>query len=265
MNAATIANALGGRRSGRGWICRCPVHGDDTPSLSLADGDRRVVLYCHAGCSYFDVVKTLRKAGLWERWRRSAITSSAVEQPLPSEPRRDPLQTWRDGYNIRDTPAEAYLYRRGLQLTDGEAEALRFHDSLWHWPTQTGRPAMLALVKLASGVELTVHQTFLAPGGVNKAAVEKPRLFPSGVSPAGGGVWFGVADPLSEFVVAEGVETAISALRLLNAKAGCAALSELGIRKLILPPEARRVRRGSWDVTIVDRRPYRSSRISSRS
>jgi putative DNA primase/helicase len=246
MKAATIARALGGHRSGHSWTCRCPAHVDDTPSLSITDNGKRVLFYCHAGCTYVSIVKALRAAGLWDRPGQPAqpasapSATSAVEDP--PKPPRDPLQSWRAGDSIRNTLAEAYLDRRGLQLTDAEAQSLRFHPSLWHWPSRTWRPAMLALVKLASGVELTTHQTFLADDGSGKADVDKPRLFPAGTSPTGGGVWFGIADPLAEFIVAEGVETTLSALRLLNAPAGCGALSALGVRKLLLPPEARRVR-----------------------
>ena len=39
------------QRSGDGWIARCPAHDDDTPSLSIAEGeDGRVLLHCHGGC-----------------------------------------------------------------------------------------------------------------------------------------------------------------------------------------------------------------------
>ena len=40
-SAASIARALGGKRSGRGYVCRYPVpshgRGDRSPSLSVAD------------------------------------------------------------------------------------------------------------------------------------------------------------------------------------------------------------------------------------
>jgi hypothetical protein len=52
MRAETLADALGGRRSGDGWIARCPAHNDRHPSLSINEGtDGRVLLHCHAGCS----------------------------------------------------------------------------------------------------------------------------------------------------------------------------------------------------------------------
>lgn len=100
---------------------------------------------------------------------------------------------------------------------------------------------MVALVKRYDGLPLTVHQTFLARDGSGKAPIERPRLFPSGASPLGGGAWFGRLTEGAEAVVSEGIESCLSALRLLNLEAGVAALSTRGIRSLILPEKARRI------------------------
>ena len=48
------------RKSGGGWIARCPAHPDRRPSLSIREGrDGRVLLYCFAGCPTSDVVAAL--------------------------------------------------------------------------------------------------------------------------------------------------------------------------------------------------------------
>ena len=45
------AGHLGLKQCGSGWTCRCPVHDDHNPSLSISIGDdRRVLVHCHAGC-----------------------------------------------------------------------------------------------------------------------------------------------------------------------------------------------------------------------
>ncbi len=60
MTAADIADLLHGKRCGAGWMARCPAHDDRTPSLSIDMGrDGRVLLHCHAGCSYDAVVTAL--------------------------------------------------------------------------------------------------------------------------------------------------------------------------------------------------------------
>ena len=61
MTAIEIAEQLGqGRapkRSGTGWMVRCPAHDDSTESLWVNDGDNGgVVLKCHAECSFENIV-----------------------------------------------------------------------------------------------------------------------------------------------------------------------------------------------------------------
>lgn len=57
MTVAAVAERLGARRVGAGWLARCPAHRDRTPSLSLREGrDGRVLLRCRAGCATADVL-----------------------------------------------------------------------------------------------------------------------------------------------------------------------------------------------------------------
>ena len=66
MTAAEIARTLHGRKSGEGWVARCPVHNDQNPSLSLRDTDGKVLVHCHAGCEQIAVVEALKALGLWQ-------------------------------------------------------------------------------------------------------------------------------------------------------------------------------------------------------
>lgn len=64
--ADRIAEALGGKRkSGGGYMCRCPAHNDRTPSLSIDWRDGQLLLFCHAGCDSADVIDELKSRGLW--------------------------------------------------------------------------------------------------------------------------------------------------------------------------------------------------------
>jgi putative DNA primase/helicase len=66
MTAAEIAHHLHGRKSGSGFVAKCPAHDDHEPSLSLSDGhDGRLLVHCHAGCEQRDVVEALKVQGLW--------------------------------------------------------------------------------------------------------------------------------------------------------------------------------------------------------
>ncbi len=65
MTADSIVHALGARRSGSGWMAKCPAHDDHNPSLSIRDADGKVLLYCHAGCAQLEVIDALKAKGLW--------------------------------------------------------------------------------------------------------------------------------------------------------------------------------------------------------
>jgi len=71
MNADAIVRALKARRSGTGWMAQCPAHDDSNPSLSIRDGDGKVLLHCHAGCGQRDVIEALRTQGLWQERPRT--------------------------------------------------------------------------------------------------------------------------------------------------------------------------------------------------
>jgi hypothetical protein len=52
MKVEAILGRLNGvRRNGAGWMARCPAHEDRSPSLSIRNEDRKILLYCFAGCS----------------------------------------------------------------------------------------------------------------------------------------------------------------------------------------------------------------------
>jgi hypothetical protein len=55
-----ISKLKGVKKSGSGWIARCPAHDDKHASLSISEGDdEKVLTHCHAGCSPEQVWATL--------------------------------------------------------------------------------------------------------------------------------------------------------------------------------------------------------------
>lgn len=81
MTAEQIARALGGRRSGDGWVARCPVHADRNPSLSVTERDGKLLVHCHAGCPQRDVIEALKARKLWpERRERAAPSRNGRER-----------------------------------------------------------------------------------------------------------------------------------------------------------------------------------------
>lgn len=68
----------GVRKSGKGWIARCPAHDDQNASLSFGVGEERsLVMKCHAGCTYDQILAALRYPPT--RKDTADLPSSAVE------------------------------------------------------------------------------------------------------------------------------------------------------------------------------------------
>ena len=76
MRAKSLTGQFGGRWHGSYGTARCPAHDDRRPSLSLKDGDSgRLLLFCHAGCSYQEIVAAIEahagalvlRTDAWER------------------------------------------------------------------------------------------------------------------------------------------------------------------------------------------------------
>ena len=48
---AVGARRINGRRREGQFICHCPAHDDQSPSLSVRDSNGKVLVHCFAGCS----------------------------------------------------------------------------------------------------------------------------------------------------------------------------------------------------------------------
>jgi hypothetical protein len=82
VNAAQLASLCPpARRVGCGrWQCRCPGHGDRSPSLSIREGrDGRVILYDFGGCSTARVLQALNLT-----WSDLFVDRWAFRRPLTS-------------------------------------------------------------------------------------------------------------------------------------------------------------------------------------
>ena len=122
-DAATIATALGGRRSGQGFAACCPAHDDHNPSLSITDADNgRVLVHCHAGCTQSDVIAELRKMGLWggsdrvTSASRPIVVHSDTIDVRTAKHREFALSIWEASQHASETAVEEYLRSRRLKL-----------------------------------------------------------------------------------------------------------------------------------------------------
>lgn len=61
MTAAEFIQTLEGvRKSGEGWMCKCPSHEDRSASLGVASGNNGgVILHCFAGCTPYEITSAM--------------------------------------------------------------------------------------------------------------------------------------------------------------------------------------------------------------
>ena len=180
--AAEIAAALEGRREGRQWRCRCPIHGGR--SLLVRDGDAgRILVFCHGGCEARDVLAELRRSGLLGGPSENYQLPAMRRNDHPDEAARTAraLAVWREARPADGTIVETYLANRGLALPP--PQCLRFHPDCPH-PSGGRYPAMVALVEHSERGPVGVHRTYLRPDGSGKAAVETAK---ASLGPIAGG------------------------------------------------------------------------------
>ena len=234
--AAEIAAALEGRREGRQWRCRCPIHGGR--SLLVREGGAgRFLVFCHGGCEAGDVLAALRRSGLLggqpEHYQLPATRRSDCLDEAARTARA--LAVWREARPADGTIVETYLANRGLALPP--PQYLRFHPACPH-PSGVHLPAMISLVEHENHGPTAIHRTFISADGSGKAAVEPDKASLGPV--AGGAVRLAQVRAGEWLLVAEGLETTFSVMHAC-ALSGWAALSAGGIKSLVLPPSANMV------------------------
>ncbi len=231
--AADIAAAVEGRRSGDGWLVRCPAHDDRTPSLSIAERDGRMLLHCHAGCSQAAVITALHERGLWPAagTARAALRTRRDDVPAPELNRRTAaaLRIWGQSQPAAGTLVEQYLRSRGIEIA-AIPEMVRYHPALRYDDDRT-LPAMVAAVQHVSGAVVAIHRTYLRADGTSKAEIDPAKKM---LGPTKGGA-VRLTEASETLVIAEGIETALS-VHVATGLPTWAALSAPGIASLILPP-----------------------------
>ena len=54
-----LARLEGTRKISGGWIAKCPAHEDRSPSLSIREGEKGLLLRCFAGCTFSDIAAAI--------------------------------------------------------------------------------------------------------------------------------------------------------------------------------------------------------------
>jgi hypothetical protein len=131
VNAESFAELLGARRVGGRWLAKCPAHPDQHPSLSIAQGDKCVLIVCRsAGCAPRAIVAAcgLSMKDLFDDVaatpaKRSAM--SATRQKMRAKRQADRLA--RDRAFRLERLLDAIGARMAIHPDDAEVARL-FHD-----------------------------------------------------------------------------------------------------------------------------------------
>lgn len=207
-----LIGALGGTWHGNVATCRCPAHSDRTPSLSIRQGDRGLLVTCFAGCDPNDVLRELARVPLGRRY-----PAPAVERPSGTG---NVERLWGEGLPVPGTLAERYLTSRCILPV---ANDVRFHPRcpLGPKPRTVFKPALLVGVREANRL-VALQRVFIDPS--SGRYTEKVTLGTLGV-----GAWRG-GELGPTIALAEGFETA-RAWSLLH---GLPCWASLGSRRLDL-------------------------------
>lgn len=203
--AIHVVQKLGGEWSAKGGMCRCPVHKDGTPSLSVRPGRNHILVHCFAGCDRTAIMKELRLMGVLDP------DGPITPPPQPSTvftPDHAALATkiWQKSMDLRSTPAALYLRNRSIRH---RSRALRYVPSLQYGTgaERQHHPGMIA--RISTDECITGIQRYYLTGDGHKAAVTYPKR--SLGSPNGGAVRLHALDQTGLLGLAEGTETAMSA------------------------------------------------------
>lgn len=202
----TIVEALGGTWRNDGGMCRCPAHRDRTPSLSVRLGQRRLLFHCFAGCetrAILDALRRLRLAG------STSWTPIKVDRSIDDHGRTAAQRLWSASRAGDGSPVARYLAARAVAPTS----AVRFHPRtpLGRYPLTRFAPAMIVSVTDASGL-IAIHRSFLSEDCKSLTSLEPRR---AALGRLGAGL-VRLVPPAKRLGLAEGIETALSAIRLFD-------------------------------------------------
>ncbi len=217
VSADAVAQLLGGRREGRGYLCHCPVkthgkqRGDRRPSLSVNNGDKGVILHCFAGCDPRDVIAAINAVDLNAR---AEITDRPPlnDKPAPKTTSAYARRIWQSAVSVKGTIAEGFLAERGLPTTP--PASIRFLPS-YRYDKERPRsalPCLVSAVQAPTREIIGVQLTFLHPCGRRKADVEYPRR---AIGPLGASM-LRLAPAALALGIAEGFEKAWAAQLLFD-------------------------------------------------
>ncbi|VWX51037.1 toprim domain-containing protein [Novosphingobium sp. 9U] len=217
-----LVGALGGKWHGYSAMCRCPVHQDQTPSLSLRQGDRGILVHCFAGCDSQTILREL--------------DGIKPDQSYEFRERPAPLRAanldriWEAGVPIAGTLGEKYLIGRWIPANCPE---VRYHPLCpkGRSPHAVFKPAVLVAVREGRALR-ALQRIFLDP--TTARYTEKLMLGNPGAA-----AWQGSV-PTDTLAIAEGFEDAACYMRITGVPAW-AALGNSRLHLLAIPKQVQTI------------------------
>lgn len=200
-----IVQRLGGRWQGGYAMVRCPAHADRTPSLSIRQGQRSILVHCFAGCDGALVMQAIAQA----LGGRVPVSNCP---PGPANERCAPFRRiWKEAGPIDDTLAERYLTDvRGIRFRPPD---VRFHSRCpkGKGPALQFQPALLVGVFQRRNL-IAIQRLFLD----RKTGERTARMM---LGNSRGGTWPSRFTG-SRMIIAEGFESACAYWQVTGRSAG---------------------------------------------
>jgi putative DNA primase/helicase len=211
--------------TGSGYLVCCPLpshgkgRGDRSPSLSIADGERGLMVHCFAGCDARDVLAELHRRGLLDGNGKPPQPSSPKSTSKDSaeysrRQREKAAWLWSQRKPTAGTVAEKYL-RSNREITCTLPATLGFLPAR----KSDQHPALISAFALPDEPEPgilgtprnvgSVHLTLLKPDGSGKADVKSPKLIIG--SPRGLPIVLAPPNDLLGLAITEGIEDGLTA------------------------------------------------------
>ena len=250
-----VVAGLGGHWNGHYALVPCPTHEDRTPSLSIRQGQRSILVHCFAGCDGGEVMRAIRQVLGYPVTCRQASPAKVHDRIAPFQ------RLWSEGRPLAGTLAERYMCDiRGITLIPPD---VRFHPAcpMGRGPSPRRLPALLVGVFHAQRL-IAIQRLFLDPASGRRTH----RMM---LGHSRGGTW-PAAVAGDTMRIAEGFETACAYAQLTGREAGtCFGLRNFtgfaidpGIQQVILLPDNDREGLQAARTAIALRRsPDRSFRL----
>lgn len=228
---ALVSEKMRLARSGDKWRGFCPFHGENRLSTFAIDartnryncsvcgveGDALSWLMHERGLSFYQAVAiSLKKSFTVPTAMGDRIGTLIHHAELPPSDdvarrykRELANKIWNESQEASQNIVERYLFTKGLFFEGTFPESLRYHPNLYHEPSRSYFPAMIAKAEDLQGNFTGIHRTYLSNDGLNIAKVSQggPRRMLGDCF--GAYVHLHKGDP-NKVVIAECVESALT-------------------------------------------------------